>query len=106
MRRLAEGVPPNRYALRETGCSFSRDVSACNDSAISQTTVFRQSLALLSCAERISVISKKKGEEYVGGVIENPKLDEAITDDLTPQDYPLGQVNPQEFAKYTHGHSS
>src|SRR3989442_3736800 len=45
MRRLAEGVPPHRHALRETGCSFSRDVSACNDSAISQTTVFRQSLA-------------------------------------------------------------
>src|SRR5437899_5941141 len=44
MRRLAEGVPPHRHALRETGCSFSRDVSACNDSAISQTTVFRQSL--------------------------------------------------------------
>src|SRR5437899_8631642 len=46
MRRLAEGVPPHRHALRETGCSFSRDVSACNDSAISQTTVFRQSLVL------------------------------------------------------------
>src|SRR5258705_13084505 len=45
MRRLAEGVPPHRHALRETGRSFSWDVSACNDPAISQTTVFRQSLA-------------------------------------------------------------
>src|SRR5437870_7988114 len=50
MRRLAEGVPPHRHALRETGCSFSRDVSACNDSAISQTTVFRQSLGYYNTA--------------------------------------------------------
>src|SRR2546428_988955 len=34
-------------------------------------------LALLSCAERISVISKTKGGDYVGGTIENPKLDDA-----------------------------
>src|SRR5258706_16045266 len=47
MRRLAEGVPPHRHALRETGRSFSWDVSACNDPAISQTTVFRQSLEAL-----------------------------------------------------------
>src|SRR5216684_3042524 len=34
-------------------------------------------LALLSCADKISVISKKKGGTYVGGVINNPKLDSA-----------------------------
>src|SRR5947208_6561111 len=48
MRGLAEGVPPHRHALRETGRSFSWDVSACNDPAISQTTVFRQSLILVA----------------------------------------------------------
>src|SRR6266446_1741760 len=41
-------------------------------------------LALLSCAQRISVISKTKGAEYIGGTIDNSKLDEAITSDLTP----------------------
>ena len=61
-------------------------------------------LALLSCAERISVISKTKGRDYVGGAIDNPTLDEAITDDLTPQEYPLAQVNMAAFAKYTKGH--
>src|SRR5882762_2904441 len=44
-------------------------------------------LALLSCAERISIISRVKGAEYVGGVIDNPSLDQAITDDLKPQQY-------------------
>lgn len=62
-------------------------------------------LALLSCAERISVISKTKGHDYVGGTIDNPTLDEAITDDLTPQEYPLTRVSMTAFAKYTRGHS-
>ena len=61
-------------------------------------------LALLSCADRISVISKVRGGEYVGGTIDNPALDEAITADLTPQDYPLSQVNMRAFAKHSEGH--
>src|SRR6266566_2911292 len=51
MRRLAEGMPPHRHALRETGGSFSWDVSACNDPAIPQTTVFRQSLVMTLAVE-------------------------------------------------------
>ena len=61
-------------------------------------------LALLSCAEQISIISKTKGGDYIGGVIDNPTLDEAITDDLTPEKYPLAQVDSADFAKYTAGH--
>lgn len=61
-------------------------------------------LALLSCAERISVMSKTKGGNYVGGTIDNPSLDDAITDDLTPDDYPLIDVDVKAFAKYTRGH--
>ncbi|PIQ84568.1 MAG: DNA mismatch repair protein [Candidatus Omnitrophica bacterium CG11_big_fil_rev_8_21_14_0_20_63_9] len=61
-------------------------------------------LALLSCAERISVISKTKDSDYVGGTIDNPTLDEAITEDLTPQQYPLLDVDMAAFAKHTRGH--
>ncbi len=61
-------------------------------------------LALLSCAERICVISKVKGHDYVGGCIDNPKLDEAITEDLTPQQYPLGRVDIGTFGRYIDGH--
>jgi len=46
-------------------------------------------LALLSCADRISIISKVAGGQYVGGTIDNSGLDKAITDDLTPKEYPL-----------------
>lgn len=50
-------------------------------------------LALLSCAEKIHVISKKKDTEIIGGIIDNSGLDTAIKDDLTPNEYPLENVN-------------
>lgn len=50
-------------------------------------------LALLSCAERISVFTKKFEGNYVGGVIDNSGLDEAIKDDLVPEDYPLEDLD-------------
>lgn len=61
-------------------------------------------LALLSCAERISVVSKTEDGDYVGGVIDNPTLDDAITEDLTPQDYPLANVDMRAFRRYTRNH--
>lgn len=62
-------------------------------------------LALLSCADKISVISKVKGGEYVGGTIDNSALDEAITRDLTPDQYRLGSWKSKAFAKHTAGHT-
>ncbi len=61
-------------------------------------------LALLSCSDKVTVISKTLGGEYVGGVIDNSGLDKAITEDLNPQQYPLGKLNPAAFREYTQGH--
>jgi len=61
-------------------------------------------LALLSCADKITVVSKVKGGEYIGGSIDNSALDEAITRDLTPDQYRLGGWKAAIFAKYTAGH--
>jgi hypothetical protein len=61
-------------------------------------------LALLSCADKVTVISKVKDGDYIGGVIDNSGLDDAITQDLTPQEYVLGQWKATTFAKYTRGH--
>ena len=61
-------------------------------------------LALLSCADKITVISKVKGGSYIGGVIDNSKLDYAITEDLTPQEYPLEEWKAATFGKHTRGH--
>ncbi|MGM8849926.1 ATP-binding protein [Salinicola halophyticus] len=62
-------------------------------------------LALLSCAERISVYTKKRGFDYVGGTIDNGQLDQAITDDLTPQQYELERVDADSIKSLSGGHS-
>lgn len=61
-------------------------------------------LALLSCADRISVISKTKTTDYVGGTIDNSGLDKAITADLAPEEYTLENLEEKVFSKYTKGH--
>ena len=54
-------------------------------------------LALLSCAKRIHIVSKTKSTDFVGGIIDNRELDNAIDDDLNPQQYPLEDVNLDIF---------
>lgn len=61
-------------------------------------------LALLSCAERISVISKKADTDYVGGVIDNSGLDQAIKSDLEPDQYPLESLDWSLFENLTPEH--
>jgi hypothetical protein len=61
-------------------------------------------LALLSCADKIAVISKTIDTEYVGGTIDNSGLDEAITKDLTPQQYRLKKYRTGIFKKYIKNH--
>ena len=61
-------------------------------------------LALLSCAEKVLVITKTQDSEYVGGTIDNSRLDEAITEDLTPQEYLLEHAVQGEFSKFIDNH--
>ncbi|GAB4404442.1 MAG: hypothetical protein OHK003_32370 [Anaerolineales bacterium] len=63
-------------------------------------------IALLSCAKRIGILTRKSIDvEYVGGVIDNSGLEEAIKDDLTPDRYPLGKVNETLFQQYKERHA-
>ncbi|MEX1013899.1 MAG: ATP-binding protein, partial [Candidatus Paceibacterota bacterium] len=62
-------------------------------------------LAMLSCAKRVTVISKVDDGEYVGGCIDNSGLDEAIQSDLTPDQYELGDWSLQDFEEYTQSHN-
>lgn len=54
-------------------------------------------LALLSCAQRIHIISKTENTEIVGGIIDNRELDSAIVNDLIPQQYSLGDLKLDIF---------
>jgi len=61
-------------------------------------------LALLSCAEKISVISKVSTSNYIGGVIDNSGLDAAIEHDLTPDQYELADWDQNIFETHTKDH--
>lgn len=63
-------------------------------------------LALLSCAEKISIVSKKVDTDYIGGVIDNTGLTSAIKNDLTPDEYPLGKMDLSSFSLYMPEHES
>lgn len=49
-------------------------------------------LALLSCAKRVHIATKNDESKLIGGIIDNSGLDAAITDDLNPQEYVLGEL--------------
>jgi hypothetical protein len=61
-------------------------------------------LALLSCAETVTVISKVVNGEYVGGVIDNSDLDQAIKDDVSSRKYQLGLFKYDELEHLTNNH--
>ncbi|GAB1266177.1 ATP-binding protein [Aurantivibrio infirmus] len=62
-------------------------------------------LALLSCAQRVSIYSKKHNTPYVGGLIDNSGLDRAIKNDLTPNDYPLEPLDFKPVENLMKGHN-
>lgn len=62
-------------------------------------------LALLSCAEKITIISKKHDGQYVGGTIDNSALEQAITDDLIPKEYLLKNWSEDDFSQYIINHN-
>lgn len=57
-------------------------------------------LALLSCAERVIILSKNKASSLTGGVIDNTGLNKAITDDVSSNDYELGVPDKNLLSKY------
>lgn len=58
-------------------------------------------LALLSCAKKITVLTRTKDSDLVGGVIDNTGLDEAIKDDVSANEYNLIEPSNEVIDKYT-----
>lgn len=61
-------------------------------------------LALLSCSQKVSIISKTIDTEYTGGVIDNTGLTKAIDDNLKPKEYPLEEIDLSIFSGFLEGH--
>lgn len=57
-------------------------------------------LALLSCAKRITVLTKTANTDLVGGVIDNSGLDKAIKDDVSANEYSLIEPSKRIIEKY------
>lgn len=60
-------------------------------------------LALLSCAESVTVATRVQGEAVIGGTIVNTELDTAIVSNLSPDDYVLQELNPVDHEPYSEG---
>lgn len=58
-------------------------------------------LALLSCAKRITILTKKENTGLVGGIIDNSGLDEAIKDDVSANEYSLIEPSKELANKYS-----
>ena len=61
-------------------------------------------LALLSSAEKITIFTKTSKTAYVSGLIDNRKLDKAITHDLKPEEYSLGVANKESLLGHMKNH--
>ncbi len=57
-------------------------------------------LALLSCAKKITVLSRVEGGELIGGIIDNAGLDDAIKDDISTNDYKLEAPSKDIIKRY------
>lgn len=62
-------------------------------------------LALLSCASKVTIATKISDMGYVGGVIDNSKLDEAIDKNKTTQEYQLGTLDAMSLKGFTKNHT-
>lgn len=58
-------------------------------------------LALLSCAKRITILTKTEHTDLVGGVIDNSGLDKAIKDDISSNEYNLIAPSADFIRQYT-----
>ncbi|MFH1224235.1 MAG: ATP-binding protein [Candidatus Diapherotrites archaeon] len=90
------------YTKRQVGKITRNSSPICKRPYIGRKGIGK--LALLSCAEKVMVVTKTENGEYVGGTIDNSGLTDAITDNLKPQEYPLEKFDLDLVKRYTVDH--
>lgn len=102
-----EGMTSNDFQTKFLKIGYSKRKSGNTTTSNGRPYIGRKGigkLALLSCAKKISILTKTKNSMYVGGVVDNSGLDQAIKNDLNPDQYQLGEVNQKFFRKHKKGH--
>lgn len=98
-----EGMTKDDFQNKFLKIGYSKRKGGADKTELQRPFIGRKGigkLALLSCAKRIHILSKTKDSDIVGGVIDNSGLDNAINDDLNPQQYLLEDANTKLFGKH------
>ncbi len=107
IRDDGEGMTTNDFENKFLKIGYSKRMSGGHKSASGRPYIGRKGigkLALLSCAKKVSIKSKTEGGEYVGGAIDNAGLDQAIKDNVSSNEYELGQCDDSLFKQFEDGH--
>lgn len=94
------GMSPTDFQDKFLKIGYSKRKNNTYKSTLGRPFIGRKGigkLALLSCAKRIHIASKTENTDLIGGIIDNTGLDEAIRDDLSSQEYTLGELE-QDFS--------
>ncbi len=103
-----DGMTSEDFQEKFLRIGYSKRAADGNTSAGGRPFIGRKGigkLALLSCAKKISVTAKVEGGEYVGGMIDNSGLDQAIKDDVSSHDYELNDFDDSLFKPFEKGHN-
>lgn len=98
-----EGMTSDDFQNKFLKIGYSKRRDGTNKTCLNRPYIGRKGigkLALLSCAKRIHVFTKTKDTDFVGGVIDNSSLTDAINDDLNPQQYQLENINRNLFRNH------
>ena len=74
------------------------DKSSCWRQFIGRKWIWK--LALLSCAQRVHILSKTNWNKIIGWIIDNSILDEKINNNLKTDDYPLEDTDTKIFSEH------
>ncbi len=102
------GMDANDFQNKFLKIGYSKRKNGNNSSPKGRPYIGRKGigkLALLSCSEKIHVISKKINTEYIGAIIDNTQIDKDINQDLDTQEHILDSASTDTFGNVINNHT-
>lgn len=102
------GMDANDFQNKFLKIGYSKRKNGNNSSPKGRPYIGRKGigkLALLSCSEKIHIISKKINTEYIGAIIDNTQIDKDINQDLDTQEHILDSANTDTFGNVINNHT-
>lgn len=102
------GMDANDFQNKFLKIGYSKRKNGNNSSPKGRPYIGRKGigkLALLSCSEKIHIISKKINTEYIGAIIDNTQIDKDINQDLDTQEHILDSASTDTFGNVINNHT-